>query len=667
MINFRKKNSTLFLVSALSITLLSGCQVVSVKQQAVNVTIANERNSILMQDKLSEASLNVLSMSGREAKICMDQPTSCVNELKMIPEIVDEQFLSTASELYLAKAMQLDKSSACTVSSITKHRSEEHQRQTQQTYDDCQTEQLKMLDKSIRYSYAYLFKTKRKPIDRIFDNRQVQIRDFYNQAIAKLVTISTQRSSVKKATDSVKIGNSIYNINLDQYQLLKNKELDRFISSYNLNFSGLRTINRRDGFGSEFVAVFPASEEKSNNKYILDPLNASYQTSINPNIHKARYLSATIVARPVKAESVDDIINSPNITVQVMDPYRTENVDIAGKSYPLAANFSAPYGLWLAENNLGAAAYLSLIDREERLTMPHLYMLEPYNPNKKVIVLVHGLASSPEAWIALTNDIMGDSILREHYQVWQVFYSTNMPILESRFQIYALLKQAFGGLNPNDPADKDAVLIGHSMGGIISRLLVSNADISQSALSMMSPYQQAKLKKHPIVSERLKIQPITNFDRAVFMSSPNRGTDFADLWFTRAARKIIKLPGAFLGAVTDTITNQDIDAKDILTRIDKGLIQNGPSDLSHKSKFMALTEDINPPKGFVFHSIIGNKTNSKDPDVMTDGIVPYKSAHLDGAKSEVIIKGGHSIQETPEAVLELRRILRQHLVDHNIK
>ncbi|EXD37714.1 PGAP1-like family protein [Acinetobacter sp. 479375] len=606
-------------------------------------------------------------MSGREAKICMDQPTSCVNELKMIPEIVDEQFLSTASELYLAKAMQLDKSSACTVSSITKHRSEEHQRQTQQTYDDCQTEQLKMLDKSIRYSYAYLFKTKRKPIDRIFDNRQVQIRDFYNQAIAKLVTISAQRSSVKKATDSVKIGNSIYNINLDQYQLLKNKELDRFISSYNLNFSGLRTINRRDGFGSEFVAVFPASEEKSNNKYILDPLNASYQTSINPNIHKARYLSATIVARPVKAESVDDIINSPNITVQVMDPYRTENVDIAGKSYPLAANFSAPYGLWLAENNLGAAAYLSLIDREERLTMPHLYMLEPYNPNKKVIVLVHGLASSPEAWIALTNDIMGDSILREHYQVWQGFYSTNMPILESRFQIYALLKQAFGGLNPNDPADKDAVLIGHSMGGIISRLLVSNADISQSALSMMSPYQQAKLKKHPIVSERLKIQPITNFDRAVFMSSPNRGTDFADLWFTRAARKIIKLPGAFLGAVTDTITNQDIDAKDILTRIDKGLIQNGPSDLSHKSKFMALTEDINPPKGFVFHSIIGNKTNSKDPDVMTDGIVPYKSAHLDGATSEVIIKGGHSIQKTPEAVLELRRILRQHLVDHNIK
>ncbi len=72
--------------------------------------------------------------------------------------------------------------------------------------------------------------------------------------------------------------------------------------------------------------------------------------------------------------------------------------------------------------------------------MPHLYMLEPYNPNKKVVVLVHGLASSPEASIRLTNDVMGDPVLREHYQVWQVFYSTNMPILESRFQIYALIQ-----------------------------------------------------------------------------------------------------------------------------------------------------------------------------------------------------------------------------------
>ncbi|MDU3121902.1 MAG: hypothetical protein E6710_05695, partial [Acinetobacter baumannii] len=52
----RKRNSALFTVILLG-SILSGCQVVNVKQQALNVTIANERNSILTQDKLSEASL----------------------------------------------------------------------------------------------------------------------------------------------------------------------------------------------------------------------------------------------------------------------------------------------------------------------------------------------------------------------------------------------------------------------------------------------------------------------------------------------------------------------------------------------------------------------------------------------------------------------------------
>jgi hypothetical protein len=77
---------------------------------------------------------------------------------------------------------------------------------------------------------------------------------------------------------------------------------------------------------------------------------------------------------------------------------------------------------------------------------------------------------------------------------------------------------------------------------------------------------------------------------------------------------------------------------------------------------MATTSDIMPRKGLLFHSIMGNDTKSDDPNLITDGIVPYKSAHLEGAVSEKIIQGGHSIQETPEAVLELRRILRLHLV-----
>ena len=658
-----KMNKAFVLCSLLFTTVLTGCQVVSVKEQAFNVTISNERDSILTRDKLSEASLNVLSMTGREARICTEQPQECVEALKEIPQILDEQLLSTASELYLAKSLQLGKGSECKSSVLTKTQSEEKKQLQKQNIQKCQDQQLAMLDQSIRYSYAYLFKTQRAPQDRIFDNRQVQIRDFYNLAISHLIHVYSERHQAKEGSRKIQVGNSIYTVDFENYPEIKDQPFEKLMSTYNMNFSGLRSITRRDGFGSEFVVVLP--EEKRitpNKKYIVDPLNFKYAEGSNPNIHSARYLATTITAVPKSATSIDQIINGPEFQLKLHDPYKHEKVTVAGKQYALAANFSAPYGLWLAENNLGRAAYLVLIDRDDNLIMPHLYMLEPYNPKKKVIVLIHGLASSPEAWIRLTNDIMGDPVLRENFQVWQVFYSTNMPILESRFQINALVQQGFARVANNAPAKKDAVLVGHSMGGVIARLMVSQADITQDAFKLVQNTRIAQFKDNPLFKARLQMQPIPNFTRAIFLATPHRGTEYADRWHTKLARKIIRIPGAFLGAFADTLQGE-IGLKDFVKELGHDLIQNGPSDLSENSKFTALTKDIQPSKNIKFHSIIGNTVDTQDTKLMSDDIVSYESAYLEGAVSSKVIKGGHSIQETPEAVLELRRILRLHLTD----
>ena len=651
----------IFLLSFTSMLLLSGCQVVSVKNQSLNVTIANERDSILTRNKLSEASLNLLSMTGREAKICSSNPEQCVTDLRAIPQSQDEQLLSTASEIYLAKAIELEQSAACKTALIAGIQSQQKQQQRQMAQQDCLNQQLHMLDKSIRYSYAYMFQSKRAPQDRLFDNRQVQIRDFYNQSLAKMVSVYTMRHQHTHLPKTIQVGESRYHLNFDAYPALKNRPIEQLISTYNLNFSGLRSINRRDGFGAEFALVLPEVARTTKMTYIVDPLNYRYKNGHNPNLHAPRYLAATITAQPKGAQSIERILHHGDFEISAYDPYQYESVQVAQKTYPLAANFSAPYGLWLAQNNLGKAAYLSLIDRDDRLTMPHLYMLEPYNPNKKVIILVHGLASSPEAWVRLTNDIMGDPVLREHYQVWQVFYSTNMPILESRFQIYALLTQAFAKVDANAAAKDDAVLVGHSMGGIISRLLVSNADITQATLALMNNRQLNRYRNLPIVRQRMVMQQIPNIDRAIFLAAPHRGTDFADRWFTKAARKVIKLPVAFLTAVGDALVDEDPSLKELWQQIDRSLIQNGPSDLSHQSKFMQLTQDIMPRQNLPFHSIIGNNTGLDDLTQINDDVVPYQSAHLKAAQSEKIIRGSHSIQETPEAVLELRRILRLHL------
>src|SRR5262245_20776147 len=47
------------------------------------------------------------------------------------------------------------------------------------------------------------------------------------------------------------------------------------------------------------------------------------------------------------------------------------------------------------------------------------------------IITVHGLLSSPITWINLQNDLLGDPVLRKHYQVLHFFYPAGLPILVS--------------------------------------------------------------------------------------------------------------------------------------------------------------------------------------------------------------------------------------------
>lgn len=653
-----------------SITLLSGCQVVSVKQQAIGTTLSNERDSILTRSKLSEASLNVLSMTGGEADQCLDKPQQCMEKLNQIPEIVDEQRLATGSELYLAYALELKNSGACNINGITqKFKKPEEQEATIQTYRQCVLTQMEALGQSLRFSYAYLFATDRPPQDRLFNNRQVQVRDFYNQAIANLITAYNDASTEKQEQfkSKIDIGSTTYHVNLELYPELENAKIEKLLSTYNLAFSGLRSISRRDGFGSEFVIQLKQPDKKSFSEYQSDPLKTYQTIAQHPNIHEATFLPATLVIEPQQKQSVDAILNSKDLTIRVIDPNRHNSAQISQQNFSIAANFSAPYGLWLANNNLGASAYWTLIDREETLIMPHLFMLEPYNPNKQVIIMVHGLASSPEAWIAMTNDIMGDTLLRENFQVWQVFYSTNMPILESRYQIHALLEQAFTDLerlNPQQPP-RHAVILGHSMGGVISRLLLSNDDFSTKILAHLQSRDNRRyrhIQDLDIAAQRFKMQALSpEIDRAIFVSAPLQGTDFADRWFTLLARKIIKLPKGFLQATSNALRGDLGEAADTIKSISKEFMQNGPSDLSKKSAFMKITGQASIAPDIKYHVIMGNNTKQNDVKLMTDGVVPYYSAHLPNAVSEKIIEGGHSIQYSPESVIELRRILREHL------
>jgi hypothetical protein len=44
-----------------------------------------------------------------------------------------------------------------------------------------------------------------------------------------------------------------------------------------------------------------------------------------------------------------------------------------------------------------------------------------------------------------------------------------------------------------------------------------------------------------------------------------------------------------------------------------------------------------------------------------DGVVAYKSAHIDEAVSEIVVRWNHSCQGQPEVIEEVKRILFEHL------
>jgi pimeloyl-ACP methyl ester carboxylesterase len=556
-----------------------------------------------------------------------------------------------------------------------------------------------------------------------------------------------------KATDQVKVMKvTVNDYNLDIYLPNENNYLQNahkqtsaladLSSTYELRLSGLNSVSKRPGLGISLVASLDDRYTTTIRQLLVASLSGRLtnedkntdDSEPSSRIYPTGHLLLTGLIKP-DGDSVLDALSSRRLDIHLYNPYQTESVNILNDDYPLAANFSAGYGLWLSENQLDGVGYLNLITRQPDAQLPKLFMLEPYDPDKRVLIMLHGLASSPATWVNLTNDILNDDKLRDNYQVWQIFYPTNLPILENRYQIQQLINSTYQQTDPNgqNRASRNSVIISHSMGAIIARMMLSDENLvddldklnDKDILSSNEKQQIRNALKTSFgedeLKERFELQALPQIDTAVFLSAPFRGTDYADRWFTRALRRIVYLPVGLVKTFTDnlaTIATQGDLAQNPLGAL---YLQNGASQLSDKSSFIELTKDIAINKRITYHSIIanndaditkglaqtqpngakidlsqavednaGNETASVDvsdntetsqlppeplvaavtvnddisqalTERLSDGIVPYNSAHLDGAASETIINGGHSIQTNPQTILTLRRILHKQL------
>jgi len=63
------------------------------------------------------------------------------------------------------------------------------------------------------------------------------------------------------------------------------------------------------------------------------------------------------------------------------------------------------------------------------------------------------------------------------------------------------------------------------------------------------------------------------------------------------------------------------------------------------------------------HSIVAVEDPDEPRDHAGDGVVKYASAHIDGVASEFVVTSGHSCQDNPQTIGEVRRILLAHIAE----
>ena len=609
-------------VAIAALALMAGCDMVGVHHVTPKEYAAQRRSDVLSMRKLSDGTLQTLNVVALNRDDCAANFTRCTNTLLLSDGLDDERRLSALAELWLSNAIQRDSAN-----------------NGPQVSDPALDAYLQ----SARYAYAYLFYTPRNPGERAFETRQSQVLDFYNYATQQAVgsffkllpELGTDWNSraiagwnlLKPSTD-VYLGSGDY----------IPKEL---IPAEGLRFSGLRNVYRRDGFGSEFVAIGSPPPETD-------------QPWREPN-----YVPLTAVLE-FPGDTLSSVLSTHDVRLFAKNPYLDSSITLDNQIIPLAANFTAPYGVWLARSGFATQSIRSLFGRGG-ITKPEVLLMQPYDPNRLTVIMLHGLASSPEAWINVVNEVMGDEQLRRTYQVWEVYYPTNQPVAANRLEISKALEETIHHFDPTGHAvaSRHIVLIGHSMGGVIARLLVSSSDDKLWSVvpqrKDLTPEEKQKVRQ--LLAPYLQFEPMPQVTRAVFLAAPHRGTPVAQWKLARWIGNLIRLPVTLLEQsknLTDAMQGKAASG-DSPTRV-----PNSIDNLSDSDPFIKASSTLPISPTVQYHTIVGVYKLKGPLNDSDDGVVPYASAHLDGADSELAVPAWHNVQDSPQAIIELRRILRLH-------
>jgi pimeloyl-ACP methyl ester carboxylesterase len=349
---------------------------------------------------------------------------------------------------------------------------------------------------------------------------------------------------------------------------------------------------------------------------------------------------------------------SGHLHLVLSDPVTHPTVVIGSRAYPLRTDVTAPYAMLFDSSRLKHLAWWNLIGGKQIGLRQGLYLLEDYDPHKTPIVMVHGLGASPMVWARLTNRIFSSPDLHARYQVWHVVYQTNAPVLVNRLRVQEFLDNAWALIDPDgkDPSRQGVVLIGHSMGGVVARLLTTNSDdVLWNAVSTVS-FDQTNGSASDIVLLRklFFFTPYPGVAKAIFLAAPHFGSPLSDDFIGHLAIYIVTPHGPEMDTMRRIVDANASTIRPALLSLYRKEGLSSISTLSTNQPVSHAAQSLMPVKGIRYFTIAGKLPG---PYETGDGVVPLASAILPGAESTTIVTSGHKVYDNDEAIAQIIKIL----------
>jgi pimeloyl-ACP methyl ester carboxylesterase len=353
------------------------------------------------------------------------------------------------------------------------------------------------------------------------------------------------------------------------------------------------------------------------------------------------YYAATVVAR----------FEGNRCVLRIEDPLESETVRVGSHSFPLAAGYTSPLAMMLVEMHPEKLGLPRLLHPAKFASTTRIARLEPYDPNKTVVLVVHGLMSSPATWFPMINHLRADPMVRRKYQFWFYSYPTGYPYAYSA----AILRQELDAAEKRYPMRKKMVVIGHSMGGCISRLLITNAQhrIWDQMFTVPPGRMNVSGEHRHILEESSIFANRPEIGRVIFISAPLRGATLASGWLGRFGATLVQMPGDMIKLGKERA--HYARAGEGHRHLDR--FPDSVDTLSPDNDFVRALNTVPLVNGVPYHTIAGDRGRGDAPK-SSDGLVPYWSSHLPEAVSEKIVPSHHNAQQNPEAYAEVLRILK---------